>query len=137
MVTNTLRARRVVEVDQYLRSFQWRKGKLMEFLGYDVHHEVLGIWGMGRIRQGVASQAKGFGMKILYTDRSGFATCSRRVRSTFCRQENLLAESDFVTLHVPLVHQTTHYISTAELALMKPTAILAMLLGALWSMRRL
>jgi glyoxylate/hydroxypyruvate/2-ketogluconate reductase len=118
-------ARRIVEADRYVRTLQWRGWKLMEFLGYDVHHKVLGICGMGRIGQGVARRAKGFGMKILYTD---IVRVSEPVEgelgARFVDKKTLLAESDFVTLHVPLLDQTRHYISTAELALMKPTAIL-------------
>jgi glyoxylate/hydroxypyruvate/2-ketogluconate reductase len=118
-------ARRIVEADRYVRTLQWRGWKLMEFLGYDVHHKVLGICGMGRIGQGVARRAKGFGMKILYTD---IVRVSEPVEgelgARFVDKKTLLAESDFVTLHVPLLDQTRHYISTAELALMKPTAVL-------------
>jgi lactate dehydrogenase-like 2-hydroxyacid dehydrogenase len=61
-------ARRIVESDQYLRSSQWKGWGLMQFLGYDVHHKVLGICGLGRIGQDIARRAKGFNMKILYTD---------------------------------------------------------------------
>jgi len=118
-------ARRLVEADQYLRSLNWDGWKLMEFLGYDVHHKTLGICGLGRIGQGVARRAKGFGMRILYTDliRASFSV-EEELGVLFFDKEALLAESDFVTLHVPLGPQTTHYISGAELALMKPTAIL-------------
>ncbi len=61
-------ARRVVEADQCLRSLKWKRWGLMDFLGYDIHHKVLGICGLGRIGQRVARRAKGFEMKILYTD---------------------------------------------------------------------
>jgi lactate dehydrogenase-like 2-hydroxyacid dehydrogenase len=118
-------ARRVVEADQYLRSSQWNGWKLMEFLGYDVHHKVLGICGLGRIGQGVARRAQGFRMQILYTDmvRAG-PSVEKDLTVRFVDKRTLLTESDFVTLHVPLGPETTHYISTAELALMKPNAIL-------------
>ena len=118
-------ARRVVEADQYLRSFKWTGWKLMEFLGYDVHHKVLGICGLGRIGQRVARRARGFDMQVLYTDvvRASPLT-EKELGARFVDKKTLLAESDFVTLHVSLGPQTTHYISTAELALMKPTAIL-------------
>jgi lactate dehydrogenase-like 2-hydroxyacid dehydrogenase len=118
-------ARRVVEADQYLRSSQWNGWKLMEFLGYDVHHKVLGICGLGRIGQGVARRAKGFNMQILYTDLVRAApSVEKDLTVRFVDKRTLLTESDFVTLHVPLSLETTHYISTAELALMKPNAIL-------------
>jgi lactate dehydrogenase-like 2-hydroxyacid dehydrogenase len=118
-------ARRVVEADQYLRSSQWNGWKLMEFLGYDVHHKVLGICGLGRIGQGVARRAKGFKMQILYTDMVRAApSVEKDLTVRFVDKRTLLTESDFVTLHVPLGPETTHYISTRELALMKPNAIL-------------
>ena len=118
-------ARRLVEADQYLRSSQWNGWKLMEFLGYDVHHKALGICGLGRIGQGVARRAKGFNMQILYTDLVRAApSVEKELGARFVDKKTLLSESDFVTLHVPLGPETTHYISTAELALMKPTAIL-------------
>jgi lactate dehydrogenase-like 2-hydroxyacid dehydrogenase len=118
-------ARRVVEADQYLRSLKWTGWKLMEFLGYDVHHKVLGICGLGRIGQRVARRARGFDMQILYTDVVRAAvSVEKELGARFVDKKTLLAESDFVTLHVPLGSQTTHYISEPELALMKPTAIL-------------
>ncbi len=118
-------ARRVVEADQYLRSSQWSGWKLMEFLGYDVHHKVLGICGLGRIGQRVAKRARGFDMKILYTDTvRAESAIEKELGAEFVDKKTLLSESDFVTLHVPLTPQTTHYISRAELGLMKPTAIL-------------
>jgi lactate dehydrogenase-like 2-hydroxyacid dehydrogenase len=118
-------ARRVAEADQYLRSSKWKGWGLMEFLGYDVHHSVLGICGLGRIGQRVARRAKGFNMQILYTD---VIKMSRSIEEDlgahFVDKMTLLKESDFVTLHVSLLPDTTHYISETELALMKPTAVL-------------
>jgi lactate dehydrogenase-like 2-hydroxyacid dehydrogenase len=118
-------ARRIVEADQYLRSSQWSGWKLMEFLGYDIHHKVIGICGLGRIGQGVARRAKGFNMRILYTDIVQVnPSIEKELGAHFVDKKTLLAESDFVTLHVPLMPQTTHYISMAEFALMKHTAFL-------------
>jgi len=118
-------ARHLVQADQYLRSLKWDGWKLMEFLGYDVHHKTLGICGLGRIGQGVARRAKGFSMKILYTDLiRASSSIEEDLGVRFVDKKTLLTESDFVTLHVPLESQTTHYLSRAELALMKPTAIL-------------
>jgi len=118
-------ARRVVEADHYLRSLKWERWGLMDFLGYDIHHKVLGICGLGRIGQGVARRAKGFGMKILYTDVSQVASSIEEdLGAHFVDKKTLLAKSDFVTLHVPLLPETTHYISTADFSWMKPTSIL-------------
>ena len=118
-------ARRLVEADTFLRSFRWKGWGLMEFLGHDVHHKVLGICGLGRIGQGVARRARGFEMKILYTDAVRAApSIEEALGAQFVEKKVLLGQSDFVTIHVPLTPQTTHYISTRELELMKPNAIL-------------
>jgi lactate dehydrogenase-like 2-hydroxyacid dehydrogenase len=118
-------ARRVVEADRYLRSSKWKGWGLMQFLGYDVHHKVLGICGLGRIGQRVARRAKGFDMEILYTDVIRMPrSIEEELGVRFTDKMTLLRESDFVTLHVPLIPETKHYVSTAELDLMKPTAIL-------------
>jgi len=118
-------ARRVVEADQFLRSLKWTGWKLMEFLGCDVHHKTLGICGLGRIGQRVAQRANGFNMKILYTDVvRATPSVEQELGARFSDKKTLLTESDFVTLHVPLGPQTTHYIAKPELALMKPSAIL-------------
>jgi glyoxylate reductase len=97
----------------------------MEFLGQDVHHKVLGICGLGRIGQKVAKRAGGFDMKILYTDVvNAGPSIAESLGAQFVDKKNLLSESDFVSLHVPLLPETTHYISDPEFALMKPNAIL-------------
>jgi lactate dehydrogenase-like 2-hydroxyacid dehydrogenase len=118
-------ARRLVESDTFLRSSQWKGWGLMEFLGHDVHHKVLGICGLGRIGQGVARRARGFEMKILYTDAvRAVPSIEEALGAQFVEKKVLLAQSDFITLHVPLTPQTTHYISIPEFELMKPTSIL-------------
>ena len=118
-------ARRIVESDQYLRSSQWKGWGLMQFLGYDVHHKVIGICGLGRIGQRVARRAKGFDMRILYTDIIRAApSLEEELGARFVDKKTLLSQSDFITLHVPLMPETTHYIAMAEFNLMKPTAIL-------------
>jgi glyoxylate/hydroxypyruvate/2-ketogluconate reductase len=118
-------ARRLVEADLFLRSRRWKGWQLMEFLGYDIHHKVLGICGLGRIGQGVARRAKGFDMKILYTDiRRADLTLEKTLGAEFVDKKTLFSQSDFVTLHVPLCPETTHYLSHPEFTLMRPTAIL-------------
>ncbi len=118
-------ARRLVESDKFLRSSQWKGWGLMEFLGHDVHHKVLGICGLGRIGQGVARRARGFEMKILYTDAVRAApSIEEALGAQFVEKKVLLAKSDFITLPDPLTPQTTHYISTPEFEFMKPTSIL-------------
>lgn len=117
-------ARHVVEADQFLRTLKWGGWKLMEFMGYDVHHKILGICGLGRIGQRVARRAKGFEMQILYTDAiRARPSLEEELGARFVDKKTLLCESDFLTLHVPLMSETIHYISFAEFNLMKPTAI--------------
>jgi lactate dehydrogenase-like 2-hydroxyacid dehydrogenase len=118
-------ARRGVEADKYVRSSKWKGWGLMQFLGHDVYHRVIGICGLGRIGQAVARRARGFNMQILYTDSSRKApSIEEEVGVRFVDKTTLLKESDFITLHVPLLPQTTHYISTDEFAIMKPSSIL-------------
>jgi len=97
----------------------------MQFLGSDVHHKVLGICGLGRIGQRVARRAKGFDMEILYTDVTRAAgTLEEELGARFVDKDALLSESDFVTVHLPLMPETTHYLSRHEFSNMKPKAIL-------------
>lgn len=118
-------ARRVVEGHHYVHSGQWTKWRVDLLVGQDVHHRTLGIFGMGRIGQAVARRGKGFGMRILYHDavRAPEAV-ERELGLELVSQERLLRESDFVSLHVPLLPETRHLIGAAELRMMKPTAIL-------------
>jgi glyoxylate reductase len=118
-------ARRIVEAHVFLRSGQWEGWDLLQFLGHDVHHKTLGICGLGRIGKAVARRARGFDMRLLYTDvvRAPEAV-EGELGVTFVEKDTLLREADFVTIHVPLFAETRHYISDRELGLMKPTAIL-------------
>ena len=117
--------RGLIEADTYFRSGKWKGWGLMQFLGHDIHHKTLGICGLGRIGRRVAQRAKGFEMRILYTGRTRAPEAVERdVNATFVDKQTLLRESDFVTLHVPLTPETTHYICAADLKLMKRTAIL-------------
>lgn len=118
-------ARGLVNADRVFRSGKWKGWGVMQFLGHDVHHKTLGICGLGRIGKGVARRARGFEMRVLYTDavRASEAV-ERELGVTFVDKTTLLRESDIVTLHVPLFPETTHYIGAPELRLMKKTAIL-------------
>ncbi len=118
-------ARGLIEADRYFRSGKWKGWGLTQFLGHDIHHKTIGICGLGRIGRRVAERAKGFDMRILYTGRSRAPKgVERKLGATLVDKQTLLRESDFVTLHVPLTPETTHYISETELKLMKRTAIL-------------
>lgn len=115
--------RRIVEADAHFRTGTWTGWGPLQFLGMDVAGQTLGVIGAGRIGTAVARRATGFGMRILYTSRQ-----SRSEMEAFGGQRvdlpALLAQSDFISLHVPLTPQTRHMIGPAELARMKPTAIL-------------
>jgi lactate dehydrogenase-like 2-hydroxyacid dehydrogenase len=118
-------ARRIVEGHQFVHSGQWRRWTIDLLAGHDVHHKTLGIFGMGRIGQAVARRGRGFSMRILYHDASRAPEAvERELGLEFVDRERLLAESDFVSLHVPLTEATRHLIGASELAAMKPTAIL-------------
>lgn len=118
-------ARRLTEAETYLRAGQWDGWKLKQFLGLDVHHATLGIFGLGRIGQVVARRAIGFEMKVIYHDiRRMPPDIEESCRARFVSKEELLSQADIVTLHVPYSPETHHLIGKAELKQMKPTAIL-------------
>ncbi len=118
-------ARRLVEADNFLRSGKWKGWAFTDFMGHDVYGKTLGIVGFGRIGKGVARRAKGFNMRVIYADiQRADESTEREYGVMHVDKRTLLRESDFVSLHVPLLPETTHYISHAELALMKKTAIL-------------
>lgn len=116
-------ARRVCESERYLREGQWKRWAWDQFLGQDLFGSTLGIVGMGRIGSAVARRARGFGMRVLYCNRSAAAN-EAELGATRLPLADLLRQSDHVVLVVPYTPQTHHLIGAAELALMKPTATL-------------
>ncbi|MBI4317090.1 MAG: D-glycerate dehydrogenase [Chloroflexi bacterium] len=118
-------ARRVVEGDKYVRAGKWRTWHPTLLLGWDVHHATLGLVGLGRIGAEVARRARGFSMRVLYHQRHRDEALERELGLEFAPVlSQLLAEADYVSLHVPLTPETRHLIGAAQLAQMKPTAIL-------------
>jgi len=118
-------ARRLIEGHHFVHSGHWTKWRIDMLVGHDVHHRTLGIFGMGRIGQAVARRAMGFSMRILYHDAQRAAPAVEQALGLqFVDQPTLLRESDFVSLHVPLVAETRGLIGAAELRMMKPSAIL-------------
>lgn len=117
-------ARRIVEGDALVRSGRWTGWSPTQLLGADVSGKVLGIIGMGRIGQAVAQRATGFRMTVLYHQRHPLDAASHPREWEYRSLHNLLAESDIVTIHVPLTPDTRHLIGARELGLMKPTAFL-------------
>jgi len=94
-------------------------------LGTDIHDATLGIVGIGRIGRGLARRAKGFNMRVLYSDTNALEReVEQQLGATHVDLPRLLAESDFISLHVPLTKETHHLISTPQFAQMKPNAIL-------------
>lgn len=117
-------ARRIIEADRYTRSGDWKTWSPMLLTGYDAHHATIGIVGMGRIGFEVARRARGFEMTVLYCDAARNEMAEKQFGAKKVDMPELLAESDFVTLHTPLTPETRHMIGAAELALMKPSAVL-------------
>jgi len=112
-------SRRVWEAEAGLRARRWPGWDVDQYLGRDVHGAVLGIVGFGSIGQAVARRATGFGMEVLHHTRTDTGLVGWRGDL-----DRLLAESDIVTLHVPLTQETRHLIDARRLALMKRDAVL-------------
>jgi glyoxylate reductase len=119
-------ARRVGESERWLRDGKWDKWRLNGFLGMDVHGSTLGILGMGRIGQAIARRSAGFGMRVIYHNRSRLPgeLEVRANQAHYVSKEELLRESDHLVLVLPYTPQSHHAIGAAELAMMKPGATL-------------
>ena len=118
-------ARRVTEAERWLRAGNWKGWKNDQFLGVDVHHATLGIIGMGRIGRAIAWRAKGFSMRILYHNRRRVPKAvEKQLGARYVSMEKLLKESDFVSLNMPYSPEVHHLIGAAQLAQMKPTAVI-------------
>ncbi len=117
-------ARRVSEGDRFARSGEWKTWGPTFLLGPDVSHATLGIVGFGRIGQAVARRARGFDMKILYTDNSRKPELEQDLGAVFASLDEILSQADYISLHTPLTPETHHLISHAQFARMKPGAIL-------------
>jgi lactate dehydrogenase-like 2-hydroxyacid dehydrogenase len=118
-------ARRLTEAESWLRAGQWHGWKLKQFLGMDVQGATLGVIGMGRIGQAVARRARGFDMPVLYYNRKRLdPALERECNARHASLDELLAQSDFVTLHTPYSAESHHLIGATQLAKMKKSAIL-------------
>ncbi|MGQ0645699.1 MAG: 2-hydroxyacid dehydrogenase [Elusimicrobiota bacterium] len=117
-------ARRVAEGDVLTRSGGFRGWGPMLLLGTDVSGKTLGIVGAGRIGTAMALMSKGFGMNVLYSGRSRNETLEKELGARKTGLEDLLRESDFVSVHARLTAETRGLIGKAQLAMMKPTAVL-------------
>jgi len=118
-------ARRVVEGDQFVRQGRFTQWEYMRLIGGDVHGKTLGIIGFGRIGRAMARRAGGFGMRVLYQDAApADAATERGLNATRADLATLLRESDFVSVHTPLLPETRHLIGADALKAMKKTAYL-------------
>ena len=117
-------ARRVVESDKYTRMGKFEGWGPLLFLGQDVFHKTVGVIGAGRIGLSFAKRAKAFDMKVLYSDVAANPQFELETGGQYVSLETLLQESDFVSIHTPLLPETFHLIGEKELKLMKKTAIL-------------
>ncbi len=117
-------ARRLGEGERLLRAGKWEWWGPKQLRGLDVWGTRLGIVGMGRIGRAVARRGRGFGMEILYHNRSRKEDAENELGARYLDLDDLLRESDFVSIHTPLTDETRHLISERELGLMRETAVL-------------
>ena len=117
--------RRVAEADRYVRAGKFTSWEMMGFHGGDLAGATLGIAGFGRIGQAVAKRGRGFGMHVIYSDEQRAPEAlESELGARFVDKETLVASSDFLSLHVPLLPTTQHYIGASELQAMKKSAYL-------------
>jgi glyoxylate reductase len=118
-------ARRVIEADKYVRTGQWKVGWHPDMMtGRDIYNATIGVVGAGRIGYAVAKRATGFSMKILFYDVVPRPEIEKDFGAKKVDLDTLLKESDFVSIHVPLMKETQHLINEQKLKLMKKTAYL-------------
>ncbi len=117
-------ARRIPEAQRTIEAGRWRTWAPFFLAGQDVYGKTLGVVGMGRIGQAVARRAQGFGMRLLYTSPTAKPAVERESGVRRVPLDELLAASDFVVLLAPLTAATHHLIGRAELARMRPGAVL-------------
>jgi glyoxylate reductase len=117
-------ARRIAEADRYVREGRWKTWEPGLLLGPDVHGATLGLVGLGAIGAAVARRARGFGMRVLYVSRRARPELERELGLERVDKAQLLAQSDFVSLHVPLSAETRGFLGREDFARMKRGALL-------------
>jgi glyoxylate reductase len=117
-------ARRIVEAEQYVKAGRWRTWGPQTLLGRDLYGATLGLIGLGQIGAAVARRARGFNMRILYNTPSRKPEAEQELGLEYKTVDELLAESDLISLHCPLNDETYHLIDRDALDLLKPDAIL-------------
>ena len=116
-------ARKIPQLDQYVKDRRWTEEFTEEFYGTDVHHTTLGIIGMGRIGQAIAKRAIGFDMRILYHNRSRNLQVEEALGVEYRPLDRLLGEADFAVLMTPLTAETRHLMGEPQFRQMKKSAI--------------
>lgn len=115
--------RRVVEGDRFVRTQGWQGWGPLQFLGGDITGATLGLIGLGRIGRAMIPRAKGFDMKVIYWNRTRLSEDEENALGiTYGEMDDVLAQSDYVSVHVALNDKTRHLIGQAQLEKMKPTA---------------
>src|SRR5699024_8857689 len=100
-------ARRMPELDQYVKTGKWEADLSTDHYGWDVHHKTIGIIGLGRIGEEIANRAHhGFYMDVLYHNRTRKPNAEEKFHATYCSLDELLQKSDFVVLMTPLTPET-------------------------------
>jgi len=122
-------ARRLPESAQDARAGRWKTWSPTGWLGADLRGATLGIIGMGKIGRAVAERARGFGLRLVYTDTASCPDVEAALGATFLSLDELIRQSDFVSLHCPLTSETRKLINETTLRRMKPTAILVIQRG--------
>jgi glyoxylate reductase len=118
-------ARRLAEAEALARSGDWKNWNLDQLVGADVWGKTLGIVGFGRIGRAMARRASGFQMRVIYTDAVRAAPeMEQELKAEFLEMNALLAEADFVSVHVPLLPETSGLFDSPKFSRMKPTAYL-------------
>jgi len=118
-------AHRIVESDQFMRDGKYVGWAPMLFLGNDLAGKTLGLIGMGRIGAAVAKRmCDGFGMKILYFDKTRNEDLEKQYKMEYVALDTLLKNSDFISIHLPLTAETRHLISAPQFKMMKKNAYL-------------
>lgn len=117
-------ARRLIEASDYLRKGEWETWSPLQLTGMDIHGATLGIIGFGRIGQAVAKRATGFGMNILYYNRSQKVDAEKETGAQSAEFNDVLRKSDFICILLPYSNEVHHLISAKELSLMKKNAVL-------------
>lgn len=116
-------ARRIVEANHYIEEDQWNNWSPYLMAGSDIHHQTIGIVGMGRIGEAIARRAKGFGMSVLYHNRSRKYEAEKKLQATYVPFDRLLSEADFVVSVVPLTKETAGIFNERAFSKMKSSAI--------------